>query len=1318
MLGEPLDLAARRPSSPGERASQSASSAQAPVDVGAVMRRVRHGFREDVAAGGSGPRPSKGASERFKGGADIYRVQVDKGAVTLTPVHYPNGRPVGAARREPRLLDPVQNPASSGEERLAGSPLTLETSAITRGGKSLLAAPMTEVGSEGELRIKRGAVTEVLRNSEQDLEQSWELSKPPAGEGDLLVRVAVRGQKLRAADHTGLHFVGSQHELGFAYSHATVVDASGERTPVPVRFEDGAIVLAVNAELLDEAEYPLVIDPVVGPERDTGIPVFGPASLDEGDPVVAASGQGTYLVVWEVNQDLYGTRVNASGSVLDPAGIAISTAMNAQVAPAVAHDGTNWLVVWSDFRSGAANILGTRVRTTTGAVLDPNGFTISNAVDAQSTPAVAHNGSNWLVVWADARNATGSSDVYGARVTSNGVILDANGIAMSTAANVQSAPSVASGGANWLVAWNDYRSDVNHPDVYAARIDANGVLVDSSGIAIATGAGDERNPAVAYDGTQWLIAMERATDLYGARLSAAGVVLDPSGFVVSTAVNSQSDPAVSYDGSNWVVVWSDARSGVPSVYGARVNAGATVLDASGFPIATAAQSRYPAIARDGTSCLVVWEDDRSTAATTIYGARVSSGSILDASGIALSSSAANQQSSVALAYDGTNWLVVWRDDDVDSSDIYGTRVNAAGVVLDPNGIGIATGPFSQFNPAVAHNGTDWLVVWEDSSDSPSLYDLYGTRVTANGTVLNPTPIAISTAAQNQLSPAIASDGYNWFVVWHDNRSGNYDTYGTRVDASGFVLNPSGLALSTATNNQLYPAASYDGTNWLVVWQDYRNGSGNSDIYGTRVSSSGVLLNPSGISIATGAQSQLFPALAHDGTNWLVAWDDFRGATYDIYGARVNAGGGLLDTSGLVLGSGAGDQTSASVAHDGTSWIVAWQDKRSGGSIDIYGSRVDANGVRLDANGFGIATGSPNEQAPAIASGPNGTLLVSYASVSGANVRAKIRLFRGQCAAADVTCDGVDDDCNGTADEDYVPTPGSCGVGACLAMATKSCSAGVEHVVCTPGTPASSDATCNGIDEDCNGTKDEDYVPSATACGIGACSANGTKSCVAGSEHDSCTPGTPAPSDATCNGLDDDCNGTSDEDYLLTATACGVGVCSASGTLSCTAGSEHNSCTPGTPASSDATCNGLDDDCNGTSDEDYVPVATTCGMGVCSASGSMRCITGQESNNCVPGAPTGNDASCNGLDDDCDGHSDEAFVAVQGCGVCVSGTCTTLPSGASCTTGLQCTSGFCKNSVCAAASAVPASNLFGLSLLAVGLAAVGAAGMRKRRRSER
>jgi|GEM_PF-187263 len=70
------------------------------------------------------------------------------------------------------------------------------------------------------------------------------------------------------------------------------------------------------------------------------------------------------------------------------------------------------------------------------------------------------------------------------------------------------------------------------------------------------------------------------------------------------------------------------------------------------------------------------------------------------------------------------------------------------------------------------------------------------------------------------------------------------------------------------------------------------------------------------------------------------------------------------------------------------------------------------------------------------------------------------------------------------------------------------------------------------------------------------------------------------------------------------------------------------------------CDHVDTDCDGTTDGDYVPTSTTCGIGECRSSGMLECIDGVESDSCLPGTPTEENCT-DGLDNDCDDLTDGA-----------------------------------------------------------------------------
>ncbi len=217
----------------------------------------------------------------------------------------------------------------------------------------------------------------------------------------------------------------------------------------------------------------------------------------------------------------------------------------------------------------------------------------------------------------------------------------------------------------------------------------------------------------------------------------------------------------------------------------------------------------------------------------------------------------------------------------------------------------------------------------------------------------------------------------------------------------------------------------------------------------------------------------------------------------------------------------------------------------------------------------------------------------------------------RCSDADDDCDGWDDDCDGAADEaaDIYTDPrncGACGVRCELAGATARCAGGIcELARCLPdradcngdpedgcettgGCPA--DSSCDGVDDDGDGAADEGYVPVA-ACGVGICRDRARASrCVSGAVEP-CRPGAPqGVRDATCDGVDDDCDGRADEDFVPDAS-CGVGACPALPSR-CEAG-EVVACEPAAPAVDRDGCGGVDEDCDGRVDEDVAEDDRTC-----------------------------------------------------------------------------------------------------------------------------
>ncbi|MHA7630440.1 Ig-like domain-containing protein [Corallococcus sp. M7] len=919
-------------STPGSSAQAVAPSsppeAQAPFDVSAVMRQVHFAYRPDGQA--------------WRGGHSTYGVKAGTEGLTLTPF-------------------------APGVE---GAPLGLGAMRSNRGGPGVGTARLERAG---HLTLTRDGFVEHLRNTEDGVRQEWVFASAPGGAGDLVLTQSVKGLVYAGATASGLHFRDERTGLGFRYGHAAWVESSGRSTPLQARYVAGSLQFRVPAEVLAATAFPATVEPVVSPEFGMDQPVPGPQTSSQTRPAVASNGESS-LVVWqdfrENTTKVYGARVSKDGEVLDPWGIGISRDSGSANAPRVASAGGGYLVVWQ-----ASTPAGTRVMT---ARVDRDGGLPDAApsliIDAHSfAPSVTSNGTVYFVAWSS------SSGLRGTRVSSTGAIQDPAGLPLATSPREPNNAAVASNGTDFLVVWEDARYN-GVGGIHGVRVSSAGTVLDPQGLVLASGSRTQWEPSVASNGTDYLVVWrddsspQGGDNLFGTRVTGTGTVLDAPAFAVSTANGDQSMPAVGSDGADYLVVWSDNRSGSDALFGARVTQTGTVLEGDGQFLARGSSfDTEPAVAFNGTDYLVAWGLD-----SDIHGMRVTrGGAVLDAGSVVLSTSASTQ-TAPAVASNGTDYLVVWSDSGHGGGSIVGVRVNALGEVLDPSGLVFAMGADRWFgtSTAVASNGTDYLVVWREGSDAA----LYGTRLTSAGEVLHPSGIRLSPSTLSYASePRLASNGTDYLLVfnaWTDEFTVSF-LAAARISGTGELLDDPVLRITDSARTSTPHAVASNGKDYFVAWTQ-SNGA-DLDIRGSRVTGAGAVLDPEGLVISADRYDQRSPAVASTGTDYLVVWAGFSGGNIPhIYGARVTETGTRLDPAGFVIATQRYQLDPAVTALE-TEYLVTWRDSEiSSFDTNILGARVTESGILRELHGFPIAVTSDVEETPAVVyPGTGRTALVVY-----------------------------------------------------------------------------------------------------------------------------------------------------------------------------------------------------------------------------------------------------------------------------------------------------------------------------------------------------
>ncbi|WP_224243169.1 hypothetical protein [Hyalangium gracile] len=687
-----------------------------------------------------------------------------------------------------------------------------------------------------------------------------------------------------------------------------------------------------------------------------------PASGETQQRPAVAQGQGVYLVVWEVSStatgsspDIVGVRVRASdGALLDSSPLPIATGASSQTEPAVAFDGTHFLVVWAE-SGGAPSIQGRRVNASDGSLVDSTSFRASISSfpadydRAYTTPSVACNGTNCLVSWSYAWSPAPGylfNQLSGTFLRASDVThLDMWPLSFSYSPST--AARVAFSNGYYMATW------VEGSNLKALGINAR-TRGHSSPVTVSTSA-DQQVPDVAGQGGEFLVTWLEAGNVWARRVKYNHTLLGSANTQVGT--NALAPPSVTVDGADYRVLWNSPRNGVTRALSTRVSALAELAPNAELGLSEASSARGAIAAMDSGRYLAAYATDAATVGPRVSARLVTEGRVHvspERMADPLVPSTVPHYMPTVGAGNGV-YLMAWSHPVSGGGFILqGLRVSAStGQVLDsvPLTINSSSGP--NFDPAVAFDGTNFLVVWVSYNSTPTIY---GARVRASdGAVLDSTPFRISTLPAGAPSvpheePALAFDGTNYLVTW---QGYGYDAngafvsgvYGIRVSSYATLVDSSSFLLAQGGQNS---RVAYSDGKYLVTWER------NQNIEAARINASTrQVLDSPAISLAASPGNERLPAVAGEGGRFLVTWI---GGDDNLWARRVSGlDGALLDSGDISVGPAA--VMGPEVTFDGRDYWIGWQGTR-GGVRKVLGTRVTALGTLEADSEVALSTVDP------------------------------------------------------------------------------------------------------------------------------------------------------------------------------------------------------------------------------------------------------------------------------------------------------------------------------------------------------------------------
>lgn len=336
-------------------------------------------------------------------------------------------------------------------------------------------------------------------------------------------------------------------------------------------------------------------------------------------------------------------------------------------------------------------------------------------------------------------------------------------------------------------------------------------------------------------------------------------------------------------------------------------------------------SSMPSLVYTGTEVGITWNNAANFSDFDVYFGRLAADGTRIGDDIILTNNPVVSPKS--LAWTGTEFAVAWdgwQEAIADNFEIYFARISADGLRRGGD-VRLSYTSGDSTDPALSWNGTEFGMVWNDYDFDTERCTLLFSRISADGTKMGE-DVRIVDGESYSYFPAITWTGTNYGIVWSDERSGSNDIFFCALSDEGSLEIPE-TRVNDISGDCREPSIVWTGTEYGI---SYIVGD---DIYFIRLSDAG--MNPGDlVRITYGGNASSFPCLAWTGTEYGLVWQDFREGPAAVYFARIAAGGTRLG-SDLKINEGSFEAKEPFLVWTDSAFSVVWSEGEYGEEKTYY-----------------------------------------------------------------------------------------------------------------------------------------------------------------------------------------------------------------------------------------------------------------------------------------------------------------------------------------------------------------------------------------------